>query len=264
MPSRPLIAVSCGPMWRTPLEDAFGAIKAAGGEGVEIMVTQNLETQTPRVLERLAERNDLPIVAVHAPLLLLTRTVYTTDPLEKIRRTMELSRALGVQTIVLHPPYVWQVRYSLWLVHELQEAAAGTGVDLTMENMYPIHVGSRRLGFHRFQTPESLGRFEHVTLDTSHLGVAGEDPVEAYQALADRVTHVHLSDNRGRGRDSHAPIGEGVLDIPAFLEALDPTRLRSVALEMNVGAIADDRADLETLLGSQLEIVRKHLRTTAE
>ena len=129
---RPKLAVSSGPLWRTPLEEAFAAIRAAGAEGVEILVTQNSDTQDPGVLEVLAQRYDLPILAVHAPLLLLTRRVYTTDPLEKIRRTLELTRALGVEVIVLHPPYFWQVRYSLWLLHELEEAVAGTGTTITM------------------------------------------------------------------------------------------------------------------------------------
>lgn len=256
---RPLVAVSTGPLWRTPLEDAFAAISAAGGEGVEIMVTQNFETQSANLLESLANRYDLPIVAVHAPLLLLTRRVYTTDPLEKIRRTMELTRALDVGTIVVHPPYLWQVRYSLWLLHELEDAVSGTGTTITMENMYPIQLGQRRVGFHRFQALGALERFPHVTLDTSHLAVSGEDIVDAYRRLAHRVVHVHLSDNRGKGRDSHAPLGEGILAIADFVRALDGDALRTVALEMNAGPAADDRAELEKLLGSSIDLVRANL-----
>jgi sugar phosphate isomerase/epimerase len=242
------------------LEEAFAAVRAAGADGVEILVTQNTETQSPQLLERLAQRHDLPIVAVHAPLLLLTRSVYTADPLEKIRRTMELTRALDVGTIVLHPPYFWQVRYSLWLLHELEEAAAGSGTAITMENMYPIQLGQRRMGFHRFQGLAALERFAHITLDTSHLAVAGEDIVEAYRTLAPRVVHVHLSDNRGKGRDSHAPLGQGVLPIADFVRELDPTYLRTVSLELNAGAAADDRSQLEALLGASVDEVRKNLR----
>ena len=53
MADRPVLAVSTGPLWRTPLDEAFAAIRAAGGEGVEIMVTQNAESQSPNVLEKL-------------------------------------------------------------------------------------------------------------------------------------------------------------------------------------------------------------------
>ncbi|HVE91775.1 MAG TPA: sugar phosphate isomerase/epimerase family protein [Actinomycetota bacterium] len=236
-------------------------IKAVGGEGAEILVTQDPDTQSADNIRRLSDRFDLPVVAIHAPLLLLTRNVYTTDPVEKIRRTLELSRDLEVGVIVLHPPYLWQVKYSLWAIHELEEAMAGTPTMITMENMYPTHVGARRVGFHRFLTLESLKRFPHVTLDTSHLAVAGEDIVDAYRQLADRVVHVHLSDNRGRGRDSHAPLGDGILPIPEFVRSLDNPNLRSVALEVNPGAAADDRDTLERVLGSSLEMLRSNIPT---
>lgn len=261
---RPVLAVSTGPLWRTPLEESFAAIRAAGGEAVEVMVTPDTETQSASSLERLANRHDLPIVAVHAPQLLLTRRVFTTDPIVKIRRTLEITRTLDVGTIVLHPPYLWQLRYALWVVHELEDAIAGSGTAITMENMYAVAVGRRKVAFQRFHGIRNLTRFSHVTLDTSHLAVGGEDIVDAYRALRERVVHVHLSDNRGKGRDSHAPLGEGVLPVEAFVRELDPTTVRSVALEINPGAAAADRGRVEEAIGSSLDLVRRHLRAAAE
>jgi sugar phosphate isomerase/epimerase len=257
--TRPTLAVSTGPLWRLDVERAFEVVKAAGAEGVEVMVTQSPETQSANELERLAERHDLPIVAVHAPQLLLTRGVFSTNPLEKIRRTAELCRALDVQTIVLHPPYLWQPRYAMWLIHELEDFLQEGGPQITMENMYPVHVGTRRMRFHRFGHLHGLERFEHVTLDTSHLAVSEEDVVEAYQRLADRVVHIHLSDNRGKGRDSHAPLGKGILPIEDFVRALDGPALRSIALEIEPGPQTQASADLERLFGSSLDLVRKNL-----
>lgn len=256
---RPVLAVSTGPMWRLSVEEVFAAAQAVGAEGIEIMVSQNPETQSVTELERLANKFDMPIVAIHAPLLLLTRRVYTTDPIEKIKRTLELSRALDVGAIVLHPPYIWQVRYALWALHELQDAAAGSNTTVTMENMYPTHVGGRSIQFHRFLSLESLKRFDHLTLDTSHLAVSGEDIVEAYKQVADRVVHVHLSDNRGKGRDSHAPLGDGILPIAEFVAGLNGPALRSIALEINPGPTSDDREGLEEVLGASLQMVRDNL-----
>lgn len=251
-----ILAVSTAPMWRLTLDDAFAAISAVGADGVEVLVTGEPDTQQASTLERLAQRHDLPIIAIHAPMMMLTRQVFGSDPVVKIERTLELARGLGTQTIVCHPPYLWQVRYSLWILHELQDAVAGTGTMITMENMYPVHVGSRRLPFYRYGDVEAMQRFEHVTLDTSHLAVAEEDIVEAYRRLADRVVHVHLSDNRGRGRDSHAPPGEGVLPLADFVQALLPERLRSIALEINPGPAAEDRGRLEKILADALQLVR--------
>lgn len=254
----PTLAISTGPLWRLDVQRAFEIVKAAGAEGVEVMVTQSPETQSANELERLAQRHDLRIVAVHAPQLLLTRTVFSTDPLEKIRRTADLCKALDVQTIVLHPPYIWQPRYAMWLIHELEDFLQA-GPEITMENMYPVHVGRRRMRFHRFGHLHGLERFMHVTLDTSHLAVSEEDIVDAYRRLADRVVHIHLSDNRGKGRDSHAPLGRGILPIRDFVRSLDGPLLRSIALEIEPGPRADEASFIESVFGSSLEIVRKNL-----
>ncbi len=255
----PTLAISTGPLWRLDLEVAFEALKGAGAEGVEIMVTQSPETQSANELERLAQRHDLPIIAVHAPQLLLTRGVFSTNPLEKIRRTAELCKALDVQTIVLHPPYLWQPRYALWLLHELEDVLQEGGPAITMENMYPVHVGARRMSFHRFRGLEGLRRFRYVTLDTSHLAVSEQDLVDSYREIADRVIHIHLSDNRGKGRDSHAPLGQGILPIPDFVRALDGPALRTIALEIEPGPGVQDPHELERLFGESLDLVRRNL-----
>lgn len=255
--TRPILAVSTGPLWRLEVDRAFEVVKAAGAEAVEVMVTQSPETQSANELEKLAERHDLPIVAVHAPQLLLTRGVFSTNPLEKIRRTAELCKALDVQTIVLHPPYLWQPRYAMWLIHELEDFMQNS-TEITMENMYPVHVGRRRMRFHRFGHIDALKRFPHVTLDTSHLAVSEEDVVDAYRELAEHVVHIHLSDNRGKGRDSHAPLGTGVLPVADFIQALDGPVLRSVALEIEPGP-QQDEATLERIFGESLDTLRKHI-----
>jgi sugar phosphate isomerase/epimerase len=255
---RPILAVSTGPLWRLELPRAFEVIKAAGAEGVEILVTQDDETQSPTMLEHLANHHDLPIVAIHAPQLLITRKVFGTDQVGKVRRTAELAKALGVQTIVLHPPYAWHVRYARWALHELEDLLQD-GPAITMENMYPVHFGTRRVRFHRFGALDALHRFSYVTLDTSHLAVSEDDPVAAYKALADRVVHIHLSDNRGKGRDSHAPLGRGVLPVDEFLRALDGPALRSIALEIDPGPRGADPAVAEEVFGSSIEVVRRTL-----
>lgn len=256
--TRPILAISSGPLWRLELPRAFEVIKAAGAEGVEVLVTQEIDTQSANALERLSHRHDLPIVAVHAPQLLVTRSVFTANQREKVRRTAELARNLGVQTVVLHPPYRWHVRYRLWVVNELEDMLQ-EGTAITMENMYPVHVGQRRVRFHHLGAVETLDRFHHVTLDTSHLAVSGDDPVETYRRLADRVTHIHLSDNRGKGRDSHAPLGEGILPVEEFVRSLTGAALRSIALEIDPGPRADTPAAVEAVFGASLELVRQNL-----
>jgi sugar phosphate isomerase/epimerase len=113
--------------------------------------------------------------------------------------------------------------------------------------------------FHRYGGPESLDRFAHVTLDTSHLAVSEDDIIDTYRSLADRVTHIHLSDNRGKGRDSHAPLGTGILPVNEFVRALDGPALRSIALEIEPGPFGDDLEHVESVFGASLDIVRTNL-----
>ena len=84
---------------------AFRTAAELGYDGVEIMVWSERVTQDAVALGRLAEHYDQPVLAVHAPTLILTRTVFGTDPWEKIDRSVALAEALGAPTVVLHPPF---------------------------------------------------------------------------------------------------------------------------------------------------------------
>jgi sugar phosphate isomerase/epimerase len=62
--------------------------------------------------------------------------------------------------------------------------------------------------------------------------------------LGDRLVHVHLSNNAGKGWDSHLPIDRGVLDLGRFLEALAGRGFGgAVSLEIDLRPhLEDDRA----------------------
>ena len=159
--------------------------------------------------------------AVHAPFLLVSRRVFGTDPVPKIERTVRLAEEIGATTVIVHPPYRWQAGYRRWLTEGLPSYTKATGVDIAVENMFPLRTrAGLGVTFHSHQGIEHLERFGHVVLDTSHAAVAGLDLVDAATRLGPRLVHVHLSNNAGRGWDSHAPIDEGVLDLRAFLSHL--------------------------------------------
>ena len=86
--------------------------------------------------------------------------------------------------------------------------------------MFPVRVAGRDLTLHSNQDLEALEGMHHLVLDTSHAAVARHDPIEVRHLFGSRLRHVHLSDNAGKGWDSHLPPGDGVLDLDAFLEDL--------------------------------------------
>src|SRR6266704_3686687 len=87
----------------------------------------------------------------------------------------------------------------------------------------------------------------------------GIDVLDAYDQLRDQIVHVHVSNNAGRGRDTHAGLDDGILPVPAFLEELMTSRFPgAVTLELDVRPWAEDRG---ALLGSAG--AREHDRTRA-
>ena len=78
---------------------------------------------------------------------------------------------------------------------------------------------------------EPLLDWVELCLDTGHWLYAGQDPVRAYERWAERIPYLHLKDiDLGRRNGdfwgsvragAFRPLGEGDLDVPALLRALD-------------------------------------------
>ena len=134
---RPAIQCSTGPFWAFELEVALDALAEAGFTEIELMVTRDPQTQEPDLPGRLAAERNLRIASIHAPFLVVTKTIWGVDPLEKIRRGTEMCHALGCETLVVHPPYLWEREYARWLTTEAAEHTAETGVAIAVETMYP-------------------------------------------------------------------------------------------------------------------------------
>jgi sugar phosphate isomerase/epimerase len=95
--------------------------------------------------------------------------------------------------------------------------------------------------------------FEHVVLDTSHAAVAGLHLLETLDRLRTRLAHVHLSNNAGKGWDSHLPVSEGVLALESFLDALAGTGFAcSASLEIDLRRhLGDPEALLRVLAANR-------------
>ena len=258
MPS-PTIALSTASLFARPLDRTMGLASEAGYAGVEVMVTQDPVSQDPSEIRSLASKRGLDVVALHSPCLMLTRKIWGSDPLEKSRRVIRVAADAGVPLVVVHPPYRWQLDFHRWTLGSMQAEAARAGVTAAVENMFPLRIGRGAMSFHR----EGDGRDLHpaVVLDTSHAAVAGDDLVHTLAELGDRLRHVHLSDNAGRGRDSHLPPGEGVLDVDRFLGELVASGYGgSVTLEVDLRKRLSDEGALLRLLVSMRQGVEAELR----
>lgn len=250
----PTVLLSTAAFFARPLAWTFELAAECGYEAVEVMVTRDRASQDAGTMRRLADEHGLRIAAIHAPSLLLTRSVWGADPIGKIDMATRVAADAGVPLVVTHPPYRWQRDYRDWLQASLPIVEERTGVTVGIENMFPVHIGKRPLMLHANQDLEQLAGIPHLVLDTSHAAVAKHDLVHVRRLFGDRLRHVHLSDNAGKGWDSHLPPGEGVLDLDAFLRDLGASGFDgTVSLEVDLRRRADDPAGVRSLLVSMRE-----------
>jgi sugar phosphate isomerase/epimerase len=166
--------------------------------------------------------------SVHAPfhsLSLGSRDAHIREySLSVMSAALEFARAVRSPHMVFHtgflPQYSPKSR-TKWLdmfsrgLESLLIRAADLEVRLAMENTYETDPSLFMEIFERFPTP-ALG----MCLDTGHANCFGQvDPVEWPRRFADRIFHIHCSDNDGHD-DLHLGLGSGQVDFRALLEPI--------------------------------------------
>ena len=83
------VALSTASVYPLSVHDGFAVAADLGYDGVEVLVTHNGDSQDSSALNRLAERYNQPIVAIHAPTLLLTQQVWGSA-WNKVQRSAQM------------------------------------------------------------------------------------------------------------------------------------------------------------------------------
>ena len=260
--SLPRIQCSTGPFWAYELEIAMDALAEAGFTDIELMVTRDPRTQVPEIPLRLAEERGLHIASIHGPFLVITKSVWGLDPVEKINRGIEMCQAVGADSLIVHPPYLWERNYAHWVAEKAEASETETGVKVAVETMYPKWVAGRRVRAYRWLEPKALALACHRTaLDTSHLAVSREDIFDAFDILAPNLVHIHLSNNNGDGRDGHLEVEQGVLPLGRFLEHVHRAGYKGViSLELSVRKYLQRPRELSEMLKRNREYVEEKLQ----
>ena len=220
-------------MW--DLERTFGTIAEAGFQSVELMVTRDPLTQSATAPRDLAKKHGLTICAVHAPMLVVTRRVWGPNFFNIIDRSVDLAHQLDAGVVVIHPPFLFELKYQAWLLGEMEQYSRNRGLAIAVENMFHLWVKGKAVRGHRWLSPADLDSFDNITLDTSHCGVDGIDILTALDQVGPHLSHVHLSDSRGDHRDSHALPGSGILPLGKFMTRLPEVGYRgTVSLELDM------------------------------
>lgn len=253
----PQLLGATGPFMFSPLGWTMDLFADAGFTGVEVLFSHSAETRDSDKICNFAREAGLSVPVVHGPYMLFLRNVFSSNYVDKSRRALELADEVGATTLVAHGPMRWERAHTDWAAGEAADEAEARHLRFAMENLYPVWG----VDFSSVVRPDELARFRHVVFDTSHFGVTGVDLFEAWHALSDRVVHLHVSNNLGNGKDSHAPLDTGVLPIDRFLAHVGRSGFTgSVTLELDIRPYGDDRAALVDFLSSERAKAERWLR----
>ncbi len=266
----PKIALSTGSLYTYGIARVFELAAEAGFDAMEVLVDHRWDSRQPQYLLRLAQRLDLPIVAVHNPFM-PNVPGWPPDEIGRLEKTVALARALGTGIVVTHLPLrVVGARIEFFgaragpmlmpifprthrayrdlLLKGLPAFEAAQGMTVGVENMPSTWLLGRRWNIYALNDLDLLAGMRHLTLDTTHLGTWGLDPLAVYDRLQTRVVHVHLSDFDGR---EHRLPGSGHLPLAQLLRRLARDGYRG-AVSLEVGP--------EVLEAEDEQQVRAHLQ----
>jgi sugar phosphate isomerase/epimerase len=263
----PPVALSTSSVYPERTPEAFEIAARLGYDGIEVMVYTDPVSQTADALRGLSAYHQLPIMAVHAPSLLLTQRVWGREPWETLRRAKDLAQRVGARVVVVHPPFRWQQEYARGFEEGLAALAAEGDVIFAVENMYPLKVGGSEVaGYAPHWDPTALD-VPHVTLDLSHTAASGSDALAMAAELGGRLAHVHLADGTGSPTgpfpDEHLVPGRGAQPCAELLTLLPATGFDGVVVvEVNTNK-APTREDRLADLAESLAFARQHLSLAA-
>jgi sugar phosphate isomerase/epimerase len=252
------IALSTASVFPERVPDAFEMAARLGYDALEVMVTADPVSQDASVLARLSEYHGIPVVAVHAPNLIVTQRVWGRDAWGKLHRSRDLAGELGARVVVVHPPFRWQRDYARDFEAGLNELSADSGIAFAAENLYPLLPGGAT-AYAPHWNPVELD-VAHATLDVSHAAVSGSDVLEMAGQLGPRLAHVHLGDGTKPGLpDEHLVPGRGTQPCADLLGKLRADDYRGVVvLEVNTHR-ATDAGQRAADLAESLAFAREHL-----
>ena len=152
--------------------------------------------------------------------------------LDEVLRSLETAALLGAEKVVVHPAHISgmgvfvpqvAIDFALQSLAVIASKASELDLPLCLENMFPrarscVEASDLKEVFSRFPTLK-------LALDTGHANIGsprGKRIVKLIEAFADRIGHVHVSDNFGK-EDNHLPFGSGRIKFSKVLKALKQT-----------------------------------------
>ena len=252
--------LSSSSVFPEPTAAAFELAAALGYDGVEVMVWTDAVSQDAGALRGLSEHYGVRIGSIHAPCLLVTQRVWSSDPWVRLRRAAALAESLDADTVVVHPPFTWQREYARTFPTGIAKLAERyPQIAFAVENMYPVRMARRVFVPYSPGWDPTAAGYNAYTLDVSHCAASKTDPLAMADKMGAALAHIHLGDGTGEGRDEHLVPGRGRQPCAELLASL-PGRgfTGSIAVEVATRRSVS-RDEREADLAEALAFARQHL-----
>jgi len=258
------IALSTASVYPESTAAAFEVAARLGYDGVEVMVWTDPVSQDADALKRLSDYHGVPILAVHAPCLIITQRVWGNDPWAKLLRARTAAEQFGANVVVVHPPFRWQRDYARDFLAGIKRMSDETDVRFAVENMFPLRARGRAVTPYAPDWDPTDEEFPDFTIDLSHTSVSQSDAMDMARKMDRRLAHVHIADGIGGPRDEHLVPGRGDQPCAELLETLAASGFDgTIVVEVNTRR-AESRADREADLAEALAFTRLHFVAAAD
>lgn len=253
------VVLSTSSVFPESTASAFALARQLGYDGIELMVgADSVSAEVDQVAE-LSAYHEVPVLAVHAPTLLLTQRTWGTDPWEKLERSAMAANQLGASVVVVHPPFRWQRGYAQNFTTGVRRLAQNSGVRFAVENMYPWRgPGGGELRAYAPSWDCAQLDCDHLTLDLSHAATARLSSLDLVRDWGERLAHVHLTDGTHSSADEHLMPGDGDQEPARVLAELVNTGYRGqIVLEVSTRGMS--RTERRDALAGCLTFTRRAL-----
>jgi sugar phosphate isomerase/epimerase len=228
------------------LDEAIGVIADAGYDGVELLFdephlypTTATDADVESVQAALDEHgiavsncNAFMLTAIegfHHPSYVEPDDDYRRRRIDYTADALRVAAALGQEYVSIEPggpvpegrSREWAMDRFVAALEELTPVARETGVDLLVEPEPDLLIET---------TDQFLALADRVdtdvvgcNFDAGHLFCVGEDPAAQVDRLAPYTQHYHLEDIPADRSHEHTQLGDGAMDVDAFLAAVADT-----------------------------------------
>lgn len=240
------------------VEECLAKIASAGFKQVELSCGESPVGrwwETPAALRRALETAGIKARTAHAPGANNGCPDEATRlaSVDKASAIFQPAAEAGVEIVVVHPNtpdgeeytekgFEASLARSVDSLRILAKRAADAGVKLAVENLPRRHT-PRPSGFIQdtLRMIDGLGDHVGICFDVGHSNANVPDPVQEVHTAREKIFCVHIQDNDGLGEDQHLIPGEGTVNWPEVLSALDKYAPESVRnFEIAPGELAPD------------------------